>query len=266
MLPFTLRVPRRAAGRLLGLGLVLLFGAMVVGPGSATTNTVLAPTPSVSVVVRPPTKPIPPDPPVFVTQTSPPRISATSAAPQAPAPPRPTARVLTAADTEALGYVDFHWDVFMQALQTTNGTKLTAAQLAKPPIVVVDKASCSQPGSNLLGPKSRKALTYCAGQLELVSDVFLTITEPGQRKVVASAFIYHALDHTPAAMRKKMSGVVRNDIQVIGCVQASLSYALVRYQAITDATEAWAVMREGTTGGDLHNSYYATIENHGQWQ
>ena len=254
--------------------LVLLTAALVtlVGSGSAaTTNPGSGGGIGAGVAIAPVAlDPAPPDsnPAAAASpSTQAPQVGQVTST-QAPPPPAatsPTTPVLSEQDKKALGIVDYWWDTFTGAFKSTKGTKLTSAQLTKPPVVIVTKASCNQPASNLLGPKSRASFTYCGGKLELVSDVFLTITEDGQLKVVASGFLYHALDATTAAQRKYPSGKSRNDTQVLGCLQASLANALLSYQAIDDESKAWVVMQRGTTGGDLHNSYYATMDNNGVW-
>ena len=115
-----------------------------------------------------------------------------------------------------------------------------------------------------MGPHRNDEWTE-TGIVTAILPVFLTITEPGQIKVVASGFLYHALANTTASQRKYESGTSRNNNQVLGCLQGQLSEALVRYNTISDPAEAWAVITEGSTGGDIHNSYYATYDNNGVW-
>lgn len=257
----------KGRNRLFIAGLLVLAVAFLGLAGSSSIDSTVTPHPggvgAGAEVLPAVDDPVPPDKPA-ATPAATPKATATSATPvpTATAPATPT---LTKADKKALDIVDYHWDVFVLALGESKGTKLTASQLKKPSVIVVAKASCKQHGTNVLGPKSRASLTYCKGKLELVPSVFLTITEPGQLKVVASAFLYHALDTTTAKQRKYETGVSRNDKQVLGCLQGQLSQALERYQAISDPAEAWVVLREGSKGGDLHNSYYATYYNNGVW-
>ena len=223
--------------------------------GTAAGNTVA----STPIVTVPAPTSIAPAAPALTT----PAPQPTMAAPATTAAPRPPA--LSKTDKKAIEYVKFHWEGFVAALQQHNGTRLTKAQLTMPKLVVVPKPGCPPDSRNVLGPKSKKALNYCKGVLQLVPAVFLDISELGQLKVVASAFLYQALAKTTKAQRAYPDGRLRNDTQVLGCLQASLSYSLVANQTIATEDDAWAVMREGTTGGDMHNSYYATLDNNGRW-
>jgi|GEM_PF-5855365 len=216
------------------------------------------------------TNPAPPPEKKGAAPAVPRSTTPTTAAPATPVPTttkRTPAKSTTSAkptlsksNKEALGIVDYWWDTFVLAMKKTKGTKLTADQLRKPQVVIVSKASCKQPKSNLLGPKSHKSFTYCDGKLELVPDVFLTITDPGKLRVVASGFLYHALANTPDRLRDG-----RNNAAVLGCLQGGLVSALLQYQAINSDQDAWVVISPISSGEDLHNGYIRTLEAEGRW-
>jgi hypothetical protein len=206
-------------------------------------------------ISKAPTSPVP--------ATSKPSAKAKPVAPTS-RPTKPLAPVaqptLSKTDKEALDLVDFWWDVFVIAMKRTEGTKLTTTQLRKPEVVIVSKANCKQPESNRLGPKSRKSFTYCDGKLDLIPNVFMTITELGQLRVVASGFMYHALATTPDSLRDG-----RNDMAVLGCLQGGLASALLQHNTVTSDQDVWVVISPDSWGEDLHNGYVGTLEQDGRW-
>jgi hypothetical protein len=141
--------------------------------------------------------------------------------------------------------------VFVLAINDTDGIKLTKKQLRQPEIVVVNKASCAQRQTTLLGPKSRKSLTYCNGRLEFVPKVFMTITDPGKLRVMASGFLYHAVATAPES---QLAG--RNRMELLGYLQARLSIALVEYQATVIPEDSWVVVHPVKSAGDDVNLGY----------
>lgn len=229
------------------------------GGGAGAGHGLLAATP---VAVEP----APPDP----TATSAPAVSPSPAAvkttkqlaplpaPKAPTktPAPPTATTLSKESKEAINLVEFWWDTFVLAVKESDGLKLTASQLRQPEVVVVKKATCKQPSTNMLGPKSRTSLTYCNGKLEFVPKVFMTITDPGKVKVVASGFLYHALATAP---NEQLAG--RSKMELLGYLQARLSYALVDYTATTHPEASWVVVHPvGSTHPDVNLGYVRGAE------
>lgn len=177
-----------------------------------------------------------------------------------PATPPASKPALSKTDKEALGIVGYWWDTFVLAAKSSKNAKFTTAQLRKPEVVIVSKSSCKQPKTNLLGPKSRTSFTYCNGKLELVPKVFMTITEMGQLRVVASGFLYHAQDVAPDAQRKGGS----ND-ELLGALQARLAIALVDYQATGAYEDAWVVIQpDRSAGEDVDWGYAAVMESSGR--
>lgn len=172
------------------------------------------------------------------------------------APAAPVAPTLSAKDREAKDIAEWWWDVFVIALNKADGLKLTKEQLRQPEIVMVTKASCKQPATNMLGPKSRKSFTYCNGKLEFVPKVFMTITDAGKVNVVASGFLYHALDVAPASQLKG-----RSKMELLGYLQAQLSLALVAYHATTHPEASWAVISPvGSAHPDIDLGYVQGVE------
>lgn len=179
-----------------------------------------------------------------------------------PVPAKPAPRKLTARDREAISFVKYDWDIIVLAMKETTGTKLSDAQLKQPPIVIVDKASCKQPKTNLLGPKSRTSITYCNGRIELVPKVFLKITDNGKLTATASAFLYHALANTPDRLAKG-----RSKMTILGCLQGGLVVALKQRKTINskEGQEVWVVISPNSSGEDLHNGFVGTFMDEGRW-
>jgi hypothetical protein len=212
--------------------------------------------------------PVPPDPsPPATTKSATPSAKTTTAKPSlAPvptakstsrAPVAPVTPALSAKDKEAKQIAEWWWDVFVIAIKKTDGLKLTSEQLRRPELKVVEKASCTQPATNMLGPKSRKSLTYCQGKLEFVPKVFRTITDEGKVRVVASGFLYHALDTAPASQLKD-----RSKMELLGYLQARLSLALVEYTATTSPEASWAVISPvGSAGEAVDLGYVRGVED-----
>lgn len=172
----------------------------------------------------------------------------------------------SASDTQALAYLDFHWGVFTDALTKFSGkTTLSAAQIAKPPVVITKDVSGCPPGAENRASKAIQAvMRFCPpppnselhGKIHLVADAFLKLNESDQRTAAASAFIYHALSKTNKEWR--------NTAQVLGCLQASLSYSFEKSKS-GQAEQVWVVMSESLTGGDAYSSYHATMDYRGEW-
>lgn len=235
---------RRAVVAVLA-ALVLVIVLLASGSNATTTPRHASPS-NTSVAAAPATaEPVPPDPTTRpVKATASPNQEADSA--RSKLTPIPTTKsrsvppvrpTLSAQDKEAKDIAEWWWDVFVIALKKADGIKLTNEQLRQPEIVIVTKSSCAQPKSNLLGPKSQKSLTYCRGKLEFVPQVFMTITDPGKLKVVASGFLYHAVDVAPAS---QLEG--RNKQELLGYLQAQLSLALVERTTTSIVEEAWVVV------------------------
>lgn len=189
--------------------------------------------------------------------TTTPSASATQASPATP--------TLSAADKEALNHVAFHWDVFVLALNATDGTKLKATQLAKPTTVVAANLSGCPPGTeNRLAAAIRAAVAFCGNEVRVVTQVFIALNDSQRRLAVAGAFLYHALAKTTAAQRSFNYNKPRTNAQMIGCLQASLSYAFERYGG-GQPEDVWVVMSNKLNGGDVYSAYNATYDFNGEW-
>lgn len=172
---------------------------------------------------------------------------------------------LAEADNEALLYLDHYWEVFVTALEQTDGTKLSAAQLEKPRVAIAKDLSGCPPGAENKLPKTVKAaLGFCHGEIRVIPAAFNKLTDTDQQLATANAFIYHAFAKTTAEQRKYSSGKSRNDAQVLGCLQASLSYAFERFGGGT-ADAVWVVMSNSLDGGSVFNTYNTTYDFNGEW-
>lgn len=235
-------------------GIVVVVAAIfallmvLLSSGSDATTTPKNRAPHAAASAQPTVDPVPPDassPSPTRTKASPGPELATSST-LAPLPTtkstaiatlKPTVPILSAKDKEAVSILGFWWDTFVIALEKSDGLRFTKEQLRQPQVTVVKKATCKQPTTNMLGPKSRASLTYCDNRLDFVPKVFMTITDEGKLKVAASGFLYHAVDVAPASQLKG-----RSKMELLGYLQAQLSVALVDYQAITHPEASWAVV------------------------
>lgn len=178
---------------------------------------------------------------------------------------KPIVPTPSAADTKAEQYLDFHWDVFVDALTGPNGTRLPKAQLAQPPVVfVADLSGCPPGAENRTSTAVKAAARFCTGTIKLNSAAFNKLNDNEQRIATASAFIYHALSKTTADQRKLASGATRNNAQVLGCLQASLSYWFELFGGGLPE-DVWVVMDDSLNGGYVSDSYWATIDADGKW-
>jgi hypothetical protein len=227
---------------------------LLLSSGSDATTTPKNQGPQAATSVWPAVEPVPPDTssPSSTKVEAPPTPKPATSSTQAPLPTpkatavatlKPTVPILSSKDKEAISILGFWWDTFVIALEKSDGLRFTKEQLRQPRVAIVKKASCKQPATNMLGPKSRTSLTYCGERLDLVPNVFMTITDEGKIKVAASGFLYHAVDVAPASQLKG-----RSKMELLGYLQAHLSLALVDYQAITHPEASWAVVHPVGSG------------------
>ncbi len=164
----------------------------------------------------------------------------------------------------ALSSLKFHWEVFVKALrEIRNNAGLTDDQLIMPPIVLATDLSGCPPGAgNQLDSSIVEAAGFCDGQIKLVSSAFNDLNDNEQRKAAASTFIYHALATTNAEQRSRnyRPDRTRSDLEMLGCLQWSLSRAFDRYGATEDV---WVVMSKRPNDA-VYSAYYAADE-WGKW-
>lgn len=235
-----------------------LMGAVALALAVCTTTNLISPDSDAHKAAPPAPKPAP------VISESPSASPSTNNGGQAGGAPV-VVPTQSANDLKALGYLDFHWDVFADALAGTNGTKLSATQIAKPTVAIAtDLSGCPPSAENRTSKDIKTAIGYCGGEIKLVTDAFLKLSEFDQRVAVASAFIYHALAKTTAQQRKTGSSSARNDARMLGCLQASLSYAFEKFGG-GQPEDVWVVMKSDLGGGNVYNSYQATYDFNGVW-
>lgn len=205
----------------------------------------------------------PPVPPAPVKDTGriqrPQPTPAITPSPNQPAA-SPEAPPTVSPDAQALASLNFHWERFIKNLRATKGTKLSAAQLQKPAVVIAkDLSGCPPSAENRLPKTIRAAAAFCKGEIKLVTDAFLALDDSDQLKAAASTFIYHALAKTTKAQRSIGYNRPRTDPEMLGVLQASLSCVM------GDEEKVWVVMSDSLNGGDVFNAYRATIDWDGTW-
>ncbi len=164
------------------------------------------------------------------------------------------------ADTTANTSLSLYWNAFVTKLKTTKGTKLLAPQLEQPPVVFVTDLSGCPPGTgNKLSNTVKSAAAFCESQIKLVSGKFNALSDNDKRRAAASVFLYHALATTTPTQRSFNYNRPRTDAEMLGCLQASLSYVFGQPESV------WVVMRSDMNGGDVYSAYYATIDFDGKW-
>lgn len=190
-------------------------------------------------------------------------VPTSSAAPSLAASASPT---LSEADVKALVAVDSHWNAFVDALNKTGGTKLSAeGQLIKPTVSVVAKLpDCPPDAENRLPATIKATVAFCDGKIRVVPQLFNKLSKGNQRRAVAGAFIYHALATTTPEQRSFNYNRPRNDAEVLGCLQASLSRAFEHSGGQPE--DVWVVMSPELDGGAVYSAYWATIDWDGEWQ
>lgn len=239
--------------------LTILAGAFVVaaltGPANTPKTAIMHPplvTPAVAL-------PSPSPEPTTQTGIQPPEASPSTAASSVPATP-----VLTAADKRAQTYAAHYWAGFVLALEATSGDKLNHTQLIMPQVVPVKDMSGCPPGLyNLLPDPVKNAMRFCRDErkIRVISAAFNKLSDHDQQRAVAGAFIYHALFKATAQQLAN-----RNETQVLGCLQASLSVAYDEFGG-GEPEDVWVVMTgsRSKVNEDLWDSYHATEEQGGDW-